>query len=346
MIKYKERIRSSGLSIHDEIDPNDEKWIPTEELEKILKNELIGFSLGNLPIRTRSKVLKTKICEVLGYPIPKSFKKTQPRFLGQLFDTYIQKSNNLQIWNEEISLSRRYVIIKLSNENIITNFRVVNGDVLAKLDKTGTLTQKYQAKVILSNNETELFSSEDTDNIKSLFEFNNEISTFSISPTEKPKINELLTISELFNRLKSIVGISFSDKGIDQERNRGATLHEIVCKKVGYKQYQDDGQFPDIKNQLLEIKLQTSPTIDLGLVCPDSIEIIEETKIGFPNIRHCDIRYAVFYGNTDGKFVTITHFYFTTGEDFFNNFKKFKGKEINKKIQIPLPKDFFDIETK
>jgi hypothetical protein len=336
--EYYTNIFNSGLSIQDKIDSNDEKWIPTNTLEKILNSQLIGFSLKDLPIRTRSKVLKSKICEILGYPIPKSFKKTQPRFYGQSFDTYIQKSNNLQIWNEEISATRRYVIIKLSNDDIVTKIRVVPGNLLAELDKTGTLTQKYQAKVIVGENSTELLSLEDTDNLKKLFRFNDSITIFKTSPIQAPISEEVLTIKELFNRLKNIVGLSFPDIGIVQERNRGAALHEIVCKKLGYTLYQDDGQFPDIKNQLIEVKLQTSPTIDLGLVSPDSKEVI-----GNLYIRHCDVRYAIFYGRTDGKSVQITHFYLTTGEKFFLRFKKFEGRIVNRKIQIPLPKDFFDI---
>ena len=41
---------------------------------------------------------------------------------------------------------------------------------------------------------------------------------------------------------------------------------------LGYSRYEDKGQFPDIRHQLLEVKLQTSPTIDLGLVLPSSTE--------------------------------------------------------------------------
>ena len=83
---------------------------------------------------------------MLGYPVPKTFKKVQPRFPGQNFDTYVQKSNNLQIWNEEVSASRRYVIIRVNDMDIVTKVRVVTGDVIAAFDTTGTLTHKYQAK--------------------------------------------------------------------------------------------------------------------------------------------------------------------------------------------------------
>lgn len=49
----------------------------------------------------------------------------------------------------------------------------------------------------------------------------------------------------------------------------------------------------------------------------------------------------MFYAVTDGKTVTLTHLFVTTGEKFFSRFRKFGGKGVNEKIQIPLPRDFF-----
>src|SRR5687767_2301794 len=93
------RIRRSRLTIYDPITIGDPAlWIPTPELQTLLDTRLRGISLAGLPLRTRSKFIKEQVCQVLGYPVPKTFRKTQPRFLGQMFDTYIQKSNNLQIW--------------------------------------------------------------------------------------------------------------------------------------------------------------------------------------------------------------------------------------------------------
>src|SRR6266540_7265693 len=138
-------IAKSGKSIYDALHDSPDLFFSGSELESILRDRLLGFEL-NYPLRTRSKVLKSKICEILGYPVPTSFKKSKPRFPGQDFDTYIQKSNNLQIWNEEIVPTRRYVIIRLDDASKVVGVRVVTGEVLAKLDTTGTLTKKYQAK--------------------------------------------------------------------------------------------------------------------------------------------------------------------------------------------------------
>ena len=108
MIDYPYFIRQSGLTIYDDIDPRDDRlYIPTYALEVILSDSLVGLSLSGLALRTRSKVVKRAICEALGYPIPRSFAKTQPRFLGQNFDVYTQKSMNVQIWNEEVDGNRR-----------------------------------------------------------------------------------------------------------------------------------------------------------------------------------------------------------------------------------------------
>ena len=89
--------------------------------------------------------------------------------------------------------------------------------------------------------------------------------------------------------------------------------------------------------QLLEIKLQTAPTIDLGLISPD-----DSTSLDFlPRVRHCDVRYGVFYGVVVGQEVRVDHLVLARGADFFTFFQRFEGKVVNAKLQIPLPRDFF-----
>lgn len=339
--RYVAAIRQSGLSIYDPIEIGDrELWIPTPELESLLNEGLAGVSLAGLPLRTRSKVVKKHVCQALGYPVPTSFKKTQPRFPGQLFDTYVQKSNNLQVWNEELAPTRRYVLIRVNGNDVIVKVKVVTGNTLAMLDITGTLTQKYQARMIPGETRAELVTEEDTDPLRPFVRASVDLGAVA-SPVNHPAAGQLLPIREIFERLSGLVGASFADRGYDQERNRGAELHRLVCQHLGYGDYRDDGQFPDVRHQLLEVKLQTSPTIDLGLVCPNSTEALDVPKIEGRQIRHCDARYALFYAETDGDNVTLTHFLLTTGERFFGRFPQFQGKVLNKKLQIPLPGDFF-----
>jgi hypothetical protein len=104
---YVKEIARSGLSIYDQIDVGDPQlWVPASALEALLNRSLKGMVLTGLPLRTRSKVVKIAICKALGYPVPTSFRRTRPRFPGQMFDTYAQKSNNLQVWNEELASIR------------------------------------------------------------------------------------------------------------------------------------------------------------------------------------------------------------------------------------------------
>jgi hypothetical protein len=343
---YKRFVQSSGKTIYDPIEVGDANlWIPTLHLEALLNDGLRGKVLKDsesktLPNRTRSKVVKSYACKALGYPVPESFKKTQPRFFGQQFDTYAQKSMNLQIWNEELSPTRRYAIIQISEDDVVLRVRVVNGQELALLDTTGTVTTKYQARLETRTNTHELISAKDTAPMLAhvrpgiLFEA-------SASPIDEPESGALLPIGEIFNRLSPLVGKSFADPGMDQERNRGAALHSLICKYLGYSRYEDKGQFPDIRHQLLEVKLQTSPTIDLGLVLPSSEDHLDSRQLGNHHPRHCDTRYAMFYAITDGISVTLTHLFVTTGACFFTRFRRFEGKITNGKIQIPLPHNFF-----
>lgn len=338
-----QNISKSKLSIYDAVSTNNTRlWIPTSKLQEILEEKLVGISLSGLPLRTRSKFVKSKICEALGYSIPKSFIKTKPRFPCQNFDTYIQKSNNLQIWNEDLSPDRRYVVMQVSQSGRITKVRVVAGEILIDLDTTGTLTQKYQARLKPTKNICELISKSDTDRIQRQFKTADKIKELNCSPIDFPCKGNFYGISVIFDILSRLVGHSFVDSGSDQERRRGQLLHKKICKCLGYKKYADCGKFPDIINQLLEVKLQTSPTIDLGLVCPNSTKKLSSLTNKSLTVRHCDIRYALFFGEIKDNKVTLTNFYLTTGKDFFSRFQQFKGKVVNKKIQMPLPKEFFN----
>jgi hypothetical protein len=248
-ISYVENIRASGLTIYDPIEIGDrELWIPTSDLERLLDAGLRGVSLAGLPLRTRSKVAKGHVCRILGYPIPASFRKSQPRFLGQLFDTYVQKSDNLQVWNEELSPARRYVLIRLSAEGLVTKVKVVTGVTLAKLDTTGKLTQKYQARCVPGSAKTELIATEDTERLRPFVVPHVDLQKDD-TPVSHPAAGALLPIATLFSRLSRMIGCTFNETGYDQERNRGAALHRLVCSTLGYANYQEDGQFPDVPHQ-------------------------------------------------------------------------------------------------
>lgn len=335
-------ISESSLSIYDKLEPSSPMWLTSDDIEIQLNRNLVNFDLQGLALRTRSKVVKTEICKSLGYAVPKSFKKTQPRFYGQNFDVYTQKSNNLQVWNEELSQDRRYVIIKISSNDKIECCKVITGADLAQLDTTGTLTHKYQARLTGIDGVYELVNDSDSEYLSKAITKSSQVDLSKISPTEGPKPGFLLPIKELFERLQSVVGKEFDDPGADQERNRGASLHRFVCHALGYQSYADNGKFPDVFNQLLEVKLQTSQTVDLGLVTPSSQSLLDMNGLGDVYPRHCDVRYALFVGKTDNIKVQITNLVVTNGVNFFSRIPRFEGNVLNKKLQIPLPNDFFN----
>ena len=336
--KARPTFKQLGLTIYDSLETRPELILSQTDLEKTLREKLKGLLL-NQPIRTRSKVVKTAICNALGYPVPKSFLKSKPRFPGQNFDVYNQKSNNLQIWNEELSAGRRYVLVRVNEDDIVTTVRVITGSQLEKLDTTGTLTRKYQATAIDEVTESRLVSKKDTPDLQ-----------LAISERKTGFYRKLLPVDELFEKLKPLIGKTIEDPGADQERNRGWALHELVSQQLGLAKAEDDGQVPDVAPQLLELKLQTSPTVDLGLISPGSPDQLE----GYPGLKFADIRYAIFYGTKvehrievagktemEGR-IRLDQVVVTTGADFFCFFKRLERNVVNKKNQIRLPKDFFE----
>jgi hypothetical protein len=212
--------------------------------------------------------------------------------------------------------------------------------VIAKLETTGTLTQKFQARFVDGLTPLELVTPNDTESLRAICRYSRgaPLKATTIPPTPE----HLMPISLVFDRLKALVGQRFPDAGSDQERNRGARLHALVSRALGYAVHADSGQFPDIPEQLLEVKLQKSPTIDLGLVSPDSEELVDVPAVGGVSVRHCDVRYAVFRAQITNRTVVLNGLVVCTGESIFGRFTKFQGKVINRKLQIPLPTDFFD----
>jgi len=337
MKNYKLLISESNCTIYDPLDAqNSSLYISTSDLLSLLNGSLVGEDLSGMAPRTRSKHVKSLICSSLGYPIPAKFEKTQPRFPGQNFDTYIQESNNLQIWNEPIDPTRRYIIIRVNENHVIAQVKILEGQELQKLDTTGKLTIKYQATMV--NCESKLFSTD----TKELCDYiKSPTSTLSsANPDSYPKPDEILPIEILYSKLLPLVGTLLPPVKATQDRTRGDWLHKAICKALGYSYFADDGQYPDIKNQFAEIKLQTSPTIDLGLHSPS-----DPSPFIFLNGRSFssqDIRYIIFSGKIEENGVRLIALYLCSGQNFYNIFPQFKGKVKNAKLQLPLPNGFWN----
>lgn len=348
--KYRSAIESAGISIYVPLDPiTSDLYIPDDVLIEMLKPVLLGINFTGIPIRTRSRLIKEKVCLALGYPIPKSFTKVQPRFTGQNLDIYNQQGLNLQIWNEPIDPSRRYVLVRIGDDCVVKDVIVLDGIKVAAMDKTGKRTTKYQATFPQDLATAKLYSPFDTSALAKCLREGASINPNDL-PTDSPQESSLLSIYKLFTLLKDLVGKSFPDPGANQDRLRGAELHKLVCQQLGYATYADNGKFPDVRHQLLEVKLQTSRTIDLGLILPTSIVALE----GIPALRvapseigtsfqptHQDTRYAMFGASIENGVVRIRSLAMIVGRDFFSSFRQFEGKKQNSKLQIPLSENLF-----
>lgn len=318
--------------------PDSEFFYDSEGLEAILKEELIGCTdLADLPIRTRAKVAKSIVCEALGYEAPRSFPKMAggPRLPHPAIDVYAQQSSNMQIWNQEVDAGRRYVVLVLDDCQII-DVKVIAGAELAQYDRTGKLTSKFQASRIEGSLGSLLVSSSDTQSVGERLEPGD--SAAAVAPIQQPVPRGFLAVAEVYRRLLPMVGESFADPGMVQERNRGTIVHREVCERLGAVGFADNGQFPDVLSQLVEVKLQLARTVDLGLELPNSNTPLASTK-GHFSVR--DVRYAVFYATRTQGWFTIESLVVATGADFFREYRQFGGRTSNVKLQLRLPGEWF-----
>lgn len=341
---YRQAIQESGLTIYDRLDPLDDAWIPSAVLEQLLGQRLRGLEVGHLPNRTKSKAMKVAACRAMGYPVPKSFEKTMPKLPGQHLEVMTLKAMNVQLYNEEISFDDfvRYALVEQCEDGTVGRVRVIDRDTLLSFDTTGTLTLKYQAR-LAKGSATDNFFSEHRDTLEMAENVRDSVELTSWeTPVDAPASGMLMSLGTLKEKLAPLVGMSFPDPGADQERRRGEALHKLICQRLGYQVYADRGTFPDIPHQLLEVKLQTSGTIDLGTCAPDSDAELSMAPIAEHQPRHLDVRYAVVFADTDGGEVTISKVCITTGREFFSVFNRTGGLGVNSKRQIALSKDFFD----
>lgn len=336
--RVRRRVAASGASIYDEPEfDGSPLFYSAGALETVLHSYLVGLSdLGGLPVRTRSKVAKTLVCEALGYEPPSSFTKTQPRLRHANLDVYVQESSNLQVWNQEVDAARRYVIIIVKG-GIVANVHVIAGADLAQFDTTGTLTSKFQASRIVDSDGAVLVSNRDTDGLIAAYDPGPRV-PLATSPVELPDRGRVLEIAGVFAFLAPMVGQTYNDPGITQERNRGSVVHREACERLGLSHFADNGQFPDVLSQLVEVKLQLARTIDLGLELPNSDRPLASVN-GTVAVRDC--RYAIFYGERDESTFTITALVVVTGDDFFTEFRQFAGRVSNSKLQLRLPSSWF-----
>jgi hypothetical protein len=120
-------------------------------------------------------------------------------------------------------------------------------------------------------------------------------------------------------------------------KNRGQALERAVLDLLGYKVKETDllfGAFPDIRNQLLEVKVQDSPTVDLGRYSPEKEEVLFYEK----GLTTFDVRYLIAL--TDSTTGIIEGVILSPGECLGELFSYVSSESY--KCQRSIPMAFFE----
>ena len=310
-------------------------------LRKAISNLFIGL---DIPIANEDE-----------YKIIPEKSKGIPKMLSLLLDSYIittGDSYNLQVWNripnsDDILVQYengdtitckdlRYVLVKVDTvKQIIESVVIMTADEIeAKFGTFGVPTIKHQ--LIISNTRRRdiidgriHIPSIDSIRIQRL------CNTEYVAPSKALNVfdlNDLLSINVLNKRLQSLKGhvLAAADT-----KTRGQLLEREVAKLIGYS-FTDSlvGGYPDIPNQLLEIKVQDSPTIDLGAHSPLRGDIIIRSN----RITTKDIRYLIALTNPQSG--VIEEYILTSGKELGKYFTYVPTKSY--KCQRSIPMDFFE----
>lgn len=323
------------------------------------KTRTDGSNIRKLIASTLEKFNLPEQAKENNYEIVPPKGKGIPKITREFIDTYIVTSGNsynLQVWNrlpasnsllvkydsgESLKCSDvRFVFVKIDLEkNIIASIIILTPSYIEEsFGKFGKPTIKHQL-LISSKVRKSIFES--LDNILSFPDskkladdvINNYIQPKS-RMVEKPDLKTLFSIS----LLKKIVAKKLIGRKLDAAatKNRGQTLERIVVELLGYTVKEGDllhGGFPDIRNQLLEVKVQDSPTVDLGKFSPEKEEVVFEEQ----NLTTFDTRYLIAL--TNPKTEIIEGIILTSGERLGDIFSYVSSESY--KCQRTIPMVFF-----
>jgi hypothetical protein len=293
--------------------------------------------------------------EAVEYEIVPPKQKGVPSFLREYIDTYIVTSGvnyNLQVWNRNPNSSSvqvdlkngetllasdvRFVLGKINVDEIIESIVIMTPEYIEnRFGKFGKPTVKQQ--LIISNKKREEILKKhsmivaDTNISVDLLDTENNTVVGDVNIKDEPErvlpietINQQVTEKLLGEKLD----ISLSTK------QRGQQLERMVAYQLGYKRLHEglEGGYPDIRNQMLEVKVQDSPTIDLGRYSPQFEEQINE------EFTTRTIRYLIAL--TDASNGKIDGVVLCPGDELGKHFTYVAEKSF--KCQRNIPMSFFD----
>lgn len=340
MSKPQELVRNLKPLIGQKIQMTGKSRTDGSNFRKIVTNHLLSISMPDA---------------AEDYEIVPPKQKGVPSFLREYIDTYTVTTGtayNLQVWNRnpnsasvQVDLKNgetllasdvRFVLGKISTDNIIESIVIMTPDYIEnKFGRFGKPTIKQQ--LIISNKKREeiisgggMVIADSSLPMELLADKNDRVFDKANIKDEPDKVLPLETIDECITDklLGKKLDISLSTK------QRGQQLERFVAYQLGYKNLQEglEGGFPDIRNQMLEVKVQDSPTIDLGRYSPQFEEQIND------NFTTRTIRYLIAL--TDATNGEIDGLIMCPGEELGKHFTYVAEKSF--KCQRSIPMSFFD----
>lgn len=238
--------------------------------------------------------------------------KGVPKILLEYIDSYMVTTGdtyNLQVWNRNpaaqsvqveysngdvlLSADVRFVFTKISVlTNTIESITILTPKYITDhFGEFGKPTIKHQL-LINSSKREELLSADtpilfypDVNIVNSFLtdEFPNE----GDSIHDFPKNNKVLKLEIIYELVKNqLIGTKLDAM---PTKNRGQALELKVAELLGYSPKEKEllaGGYPDIRNQMLEVKVQDSQTIDLGKYSPQFEERIHNEIYTTTTIRY------------------------------------------------------------
>jgi hypothetical protein len=297
-------------------------------------------------------------CPIGEYAIIPPKGKGVPSILREYIDTYIVTSGdkyNLQVWNrnpasESVQIEYnsgetlsardvRFVFLRIARNEIRSILVLTPGYIEEKFGKFGKPTIKHQL-IISPKKRQEILAS----STKVLFypdtpQVAQYTTDFFIASQKRihdiPEQGELFSIEVIREKVvASLLGTTIAPAST---KTRGQALEQIVANLLGYIPNATDllaGGYPDIRHQLLEVKIQDSPTVDLGAFSP----AFEETLSFSNSITTRDVRYLIAL--MDAKYATVQGIVLCSGSLLGEHFAYVSDTSF--KSQRSIPMSFFD----
>ena len=324
------------------------------------KTRTDGSNLRKLIASTLEKYSLPELAAVDQYEIVPPKGKGIPKIRREFIDTYIVTSGlsyNLQVWNrmpashtllikyesgESLKCSDvRFVFVRIfMDRNVIASIVILTPEYIeSKFGKFGKPTIKNQllisskARKAIYASEGKILSFPDTKKLSYYLKVDYTPPTTRM--VEDPELKELFSIG----LLKQLVAEKLIGQKLESAatKTRGQALEKLVLDLLGYKKKDEEllyGAFPDIRNQLLEVKVQDTQTVDLGRFSPEREDIVIEGS----DLTTFDVRYLIAL--TNPKTEIIEGIILSPGEKLGELFSYVSSESY--KCQRAIPMAFFD----